>query len=45
MANAIDAIDSGPEMPHPHTVHVLNNEDVALGGRRRWCWTFFKQTT
>ena len=26
------------------TVHVLNNGDVALGGRRRWCWPFFKQT-
>ena len=26
------------------TVHVLNNGDVALGGRRRWCWPFLKQT-
>ena len=26
------------------TVHVLNNGDVALGGRRGWCWPFFKQT-
>ena len=26
------------------TVHVLNNGDVALGGRRRKCWPFFKQT-
>ena len=25
-------------------VHVLNDGDVALGGRRRWCWPFFKQT-
>ena len=24
-------------------VHV-NDGDVALGGRRRWCWPFFKQT-
>jgi len=26
------------------TVHVLNHGDVALGGRRRKCWPFFKQT-
>ena len=26
------------------TVHVLNDGHVALGGRRRWCWPFFKQT-
>ena len=25
-------------------VHVLNDGDVALGGRRCWCWPFFKQT-
>ena len=25
-------------------VHVLNHGDVALGGRRRKCWPFFKQT-
>ena len=24
-------------------VHVLNHGDVARGGRRRWCWPFFKQ--
>ena len=26
------------------TVHVLNNGDVALGVRRRWCWPIFKET-
>ena len=25
-------------------VHVSNDGHVALGGRRRWCWPFFKQT-
>ena len=29
---------------HIPTVHVLNNGDVALGGRRHWCWSFLKQT-
>ena len=25
-------------------VHALKDGHVALGGRRCWCWTFFKQT-
>ena len=45
MANAIitplTMASKGYIMP---IVHVLNDGDVALGGRRSLCWPFFKQT-
>ena len=43
MANAINAFDMASKGYMP-IVHVLNDGHVALGGRRRWCWPFFKQT-
>ena len=44
MANTINAFHNGLESLHAHC-SCIEPWDVARGGRRRWCWPFFKKNT